>query len=73
MVQKSIILKILNLLLFIVFIFQIATGLGHEYIGHDLFEIIHYYGGILLTICVIVHVLFNWSWVRNNYFKKLKR
>ncbi|MCX8011831.1 MAG: hypothetical protein N3A64_01565 [Desulfobacterota bacterium] len=65
--KKITALKITNLILFILIIIQAITGLGHNFLGEKLFEIIHPTGGALLIILVIVHIAFNWGWIKSNF------
>ena len=68
--KKNTLLKIINPILAIVFIYQISTGLMHEIIPKNRFETIHGTGGIVLLICVIIHLILNWNWVKVNFLKK---
>jgi hypothetical protein len=61
------ILKIVNPILAVVFIFQIITGLMHGIIPHEVHETLHGGGASVLILCVIVHVILNWNWVRANF------
>ena len=61
-------LKVVNLLLFIVFIFQASTGIGRAYIDDGLFAIIHRAGGILLLLFAVTHWGLNWGWIKANFF-----
>jgi hypothetical protein len=62
-------LKAVNIILFVFFVFQASTGTGHEIIDEELFERIHYTGGVLLVTFVIIHLVLNWGWVKSSYFK----
>lgn len=68
--NKQRLLKVINPLLAIVFISQAVTGLGHEHIRHEVFEKVHSIGGLLLVLLVAIHLILNWSWVRNTLFKR---
>lgn len=46
---------------------QLVTGLNSKHIPAETYEIVHEGGGILLVSLVIVHVIINWGWVRNQY------
>jgi hypothetical protein len=59
-------LKITNVLLLLLFLCQAATGLTHSVIGHELFEMLHPTVGLLLIIIGIIHLIFNWGWVKSN-------
>jgi hypothetical protein len=68
--NKVTILKILNLILGVIVINQALTGLLHDFLTADTFELIHKIGGIFLVLGVVLHVIFNWKWIRVNYFPK---
>ncbi|MDD5223009.1 MAG: DUF4405 domain-containing protein [bacterium] len=62
-------LKIVNLLLFLAFIFQALTGIGQIIIDADLLPLIHKLGGVLLLIFAVIHLILNWGWVKANFLK----
>jgi hypothetical protein len=66
--QKA--LKIINPIIFILFLNQIITGYFHEYIPYEIFQPLHEYGASLFLIAVIVHIYLNWSWVKGMFKKK---
>jgi hypothetical protein len=68
--KKSDALKVVNTILALSFLLQLSTGLLHNPIPHELFEVIHQGGGIFLAACVVAHVVLNWSWVKISFFKK---
>jgi hypothetical protein len=59
-------LKILNPILALLFLNQILTGLFHGFLPHDVFEIVHQGGGIILATATLLHVILNWNWVKAN-------
>jgi len=63
-------LKVVNIILFIAILWVATTGIGHDFIDHELFEKIHPAGGGLLILMVIIHVILNWGWIKASYFKK---
>ena len=63
-------LKIVNVLLLIFAANQALTGMGNELIGEKVFEALHPLGGVLFTICAIIHVIMNRAWIKANFFKK---
>ena len=65
-------LKVINVLLFLSFLCQALTGLGRSYIPYDIFMKIHLNCGVLLVILALIHVWLNWTWIKNNLFKKKK-
>jgi len=68
--KTNILLKVLNPILAIVFLFQITTGLMHGIFPRELFETVH--GGCAgaLFLCVILHLSLNWKWVKTNFLNK---
>ncbi len=60
-------LKIINPILALALIFQITTGLMHGIIPRDIFETVHGNGAGVLFICVIIHLILNWKWIRVNF------
>jgi len=68
--KKLVWLKRINVLLFLVFLMQVSTGLGHGFIGEELFENLHPAGGLLLILLVALHLILNWGWVKTSYFKR---
>ena len=68
--KRNSIFKIVNPILAILFLNQILTGLLNEVIPEKTYGVIHGGGGFLIAIAVLVHVIFNWNWVKANFFKK---
>ncbi len=63
-------LKVLNPILGVLLVSQIATGLFGASIPYETFETVHEGGGILLGVVVVLHVILNWNWIRASYFRK---
>ncbi|MDP2866326.1 MAG: hypothetical protein Q8O90_08790 [Elusimicrobiota bacterium] len=61
-------LKIVNLLIAVLALSQVATGLLHDSLTEDAFEAIHEAGGISFAAAALLHVILNWGWVKANYF-----
>ena len=68
--KKVAALKILNPVLGILLVSQLATGALHSRIPHEVFEIVHGGGGILLAAGVGLHLILNWSWIKANFLRK---
>lgn len=64
-------LKITNVVLLLLFISQALSGLFHHSIPHELFEFLHEFGGIVLIITALIHLVLNWNWVRSAFFKSV--
>ncbi len=70
---KNTALKILNPVLGVLLINQMATGIFASEIqarSHDAFEVLHEGNGYLIVILSVVHVILNWPWVKANFFRK---
>jgi hypothetical protein len=63
-------LKILNPILAVLALNQVATGLGREALSIDAFEVLHQGGGIVFAVAALLHVILNWYWVRANFLRK---
>jgi hypothetical protein len=68
--NKVNILKILNVILGLLIINQALTGLMHDFLNSETFELIHEGGGISLVLGIVLHVILNYKWIRINYFSK---
>ena len=70
---KNTMLKILNPLLGLLVVNQIATGLLADElfkVSPNAFEMLHETGGILLAVLTVAHLILNWNWIKATYFKK---
>ncbi len=70
--KRNTLLKMLNPILAILIINQIASGMFHDYLDHETFEILHEGGGILFSLGILLHVILNWGWIKVNFFKKAR-
>ncbi len=71
--MKNAALKILNPILGLLVLSQLLTGMLHGHLSDELFEVVHKGGGSVLVVAAALHLLLNWSWVRNAYFRRKKR
>jgi hypothetical protein len=69
-VSKNDALRVLNPVLAACLVSQGCTGLLHDSLPHEVFEILHKGGGIALFLGVALHVVLNFGWVRSNFFRK---
>jgi hypothetical protein len=67
--KRNTFLKILNPVLAVLFVNQAVTGLFHEALPHEAFEIMHERGGLVMAATAILHVSLNWKWVKANFFE----
>jgi hypothetical protein len=70
--MRNSILKILNPILALLFLNQILTGMLNGIIPKGAYEFFHEGGGIIFTFAVILHVIFNWNWVKATFLRKKK-
>lgn len=68
--KKQYVLKLVNPVIGILFIVQGGSGIFHESIPYEIFEVVHGIGGYLLVAGIISHVLLNWSWFKTAYSKR---
>lgn len=72
--MKQSILKFLNPILLIFFIVTVvAMALYRLTGGSETFGEIHEFAGIMFIIVGILHLFYNWGWVRTNFLKKKKK
>ena len=65
-------LKILNPILLIVAIIQAGTGLSFFFWHSDLLHAMHAIAGPTLVILVIIHLIFNFGWIKMQYIRTKK-
>ena len=68
--KRNMMLKLLNPILAVLFVSQIMTGIFHGSLPHEVFEIMHEGGGMLLALAALLHVVLNWNWIRTTYLKR---
>jgi hypothetical protein len=68
--KRNAALKILNPILGLLLVCQLATGFFHEALPHELFEVVHEGVAIALAVAALLHLSLNWNWVRANYQHK---
>ena len=71
--KKQTLLKIVNPILGILFLNQLITGFLFEHMDYETFEMLHGWGGALLGVFALLHVILNWSWIKANFLKSKKR
>lgn len=65
--MRKITLQLLNPLLALLMLNQIATGVLGGMLSPGVFAVMHKGGGIVFAVGAILHVVLNWSWVRANF------
>ena len=68
--MKQNFLKVINVILAILILSQFLSGFFRKEIGKTLFDLLHEKGAILLIIVIVLHLILNYGWVKNAYFKK---
>ena len=68
--MRNSVLKVLNPILGVLLVNQVATGLLHGSLSHEAYEILHEGAGILLAAAAVLHVILNWNWVKANFLKR---
>lgn len=67
--NKNLLLKIVNPILLLLLISQACSGFFRHSLSHEMFEIIHEGGGIVLVVLSSIHLILNWGWIRANFLK----
>lgn len=72
--NKAKLLKIVNPIIFLLFIIQVITSLI-LFFGFKIPDIkdvveIHEYNGLILIVMIIIHVFLNWDWIKVTFLKK---
>jgi hypothetical protein len=66
---KQKILKVVNPLLAILVVNQAMSGMLHDVLSHQVFEVLHK-GGWIMVVLAALHLYLNWGWVKLNYLKR---
>ena len=76
--MRTFVLKIVNPILGVLLLNQVLTGLLHDMLPHNAYEVLHEGGGIVFAIAALavaaekpatVSVL-NWNWIKANFLRK---
>ena len=71
--NKSMLLKIINPILILLFLSQALTGIFHDAVqelSYESFKIIHGIGGYVFAAIAVFHFYLNWNWIKNNFLKR---
>lgn len=71
--NKAKILKIINLLLALLFLWVAGTAIFHTMIPYEVFKKLHPMGGYLFVLLAIIHLILNGAWIKNSFFKTKSR
>ncbi len=69
--MKNFTLKVINPLLLLLVIFQVATAVLRGSL-YEFFHTWHPIGGSLLVLVGLIHLALNWNWVKGSYSGKAK-
>jgi hypothetical protein len=67
---RTSVLKIVNPILGVLLFNQVMTGLLHDMLPREAYEVLHEGGGIVFAIVALLHVILNWNWIKANFFRK---
>jgi predicted ferric reductase len=75
--MKNTALKFINPIMFILFVIALISMLLYRFgpesmRGSELLYTYHSFSGTLFFFVGIIHLIYNWSWVRSNFLKKKK-
>lgn len=65
--KRNTALKILNPILAVLVLTQLVTGLSGASLPHEVFEVMHGGGALLLAAGILLHVALNANWIKANY------
>jgi hypothetical protein len=68
--KRNTALKILNPVLFVLFVNQAVTVLFLDELPVKVFQIFHKGGGAVLLTLIALHFILNFNWLKANYFAK---
>ena len=68
--MRTFVLKIVNPILGVLLLNQVLTGLLHDMLPHNAYEVLHEGGGIVFAIAALLHVVLNWNWIKANFLRK---
>ncbi len=68
--KRNTALKALNPIIAILLVNQLLSGYFSGSISHGAFVIRHEWGGIVLAIAILLHVILNWNWIKSSYLMK---
>ena len=70
--NRQIALKIVNPILGLLFVFQVASGFAMKFGGdwYEIWEDAHGICAYALIVLLALHVWLNWSWIKANFLKR---
>ncbi len=73
--SKAAMLRIVNTMMGLVFLVQVLTVISvklYPIIPEDMFHTLHPIAEFVLIVLILIHIVFNWSWVKMAFAKKHK-
>ncbi len=67
--KKNTILKIINIVLFVAVFLQFAGIITLQFYYAEWIMDIHKLNGYFIGLLIVLHITYNWSWVKSNFFK----
>lgn len=68
--DKKTLLKVVNPILLVLIVNQLATGFRPRLYGRGSFRLMRKQIAVMLSVALATHLLLNFAWVRNTYWKK---
>ena len=67
--DKKTLLKIVNPILLVLIVNQLATGSKPRLYGFGTFRLMHKQTAVILSMVLVAHLALNFPWIRNTYWK----
>jgi hypothetical protein len=67
------ILKVLNPVLFIAVVLQFSEVVAQQFFYADWLLGMHKLVGFSIFALITLHIVFNWAWIKNTFFKSKKK
>lgn len=71
--KSQTVLKIINPLLFIAVVVQFTGLFIQKFISAEWLYEMHEIVGYTIGILIVIHIIYNWAWIKNNIFKMNKK
>jgi hypothetical protein len=71
--KKQQALKVVNPVLSLAFTTVALTGIFHELIPWEVYQLLHPIAGYTAAALVATHIALNWSWISMNYLRRKAR
>lgn len=71
--DKKTLLKIVNPILLVLIVNQLATGFKPRLYGLGTFRLMHKQMAVIFSMVLVAHLALNFAWMRNTYWKARTR